>query len=183
MANLTKIEAWIEAHGWTRQVAGEADFNAALSAIETAIDHRLGLVISGEYGSGKTRLAEAFAASFGHYRKIRCGIVEDLRMLTREWMEDNAENLFAGIVLLDDVGAEHPENVYGIKFEPILEFLTRWSELKRENAVLIITTNFTSAELDERYGGRFYSRLKDACVPLKLLGADKRQWVRGKVKR
>lgn len=176
MANLTKIEAWLEAHGWTRRVAGGVDFSAALSAIETALDHRLGLIVSGEYGSGKTRLASAFAASFGYYRRIRCGIAEDLRILTREWMDDHAENLYAGVVLLDDVGAEHPENVYGVKFEPILEFLTRWSELKRENAVLIITTNFTSAELDERYGGRFYSRLKDACVPLKLLGADKRRW-------
>lgn len=176
MADLTKIEAWLERKGWTRRIAGETDFSAALAAIETALDHRLGLVIAGEYGSGKTLLASAFAASLGHYRKIRCGIVEDLRMLKREWMEDHAENLFERVLMIDDVGAEHPENVYGVKVEPILEFLTRWSELKGENAVLIITTNLSSAELDERYGGRFYSRLKDACVPLKLLGADKRRW-------
>ena len=55
--SLKKIEGFLESHGWTRQVAGDADFDAALLAIGQMAATGKGLIVSGEYGVGKSALA------------------------------------------------------------------------------------------------------------------------------
>ena len=50
--SLKKIEGFLESHGWTRKVAGDADFDAALLAIGQMAEARKGLIVSGEYGVG-----------------------------------------------------------------------------------------------------------------------------------
>ena len=91
-----------------------------------------------------------------------------------DWMEYYAENLYETNVVLDDLGAEKPENDYGVRFERAGEFIANYHT--RGKGRLIISTNLTTAEIDSRYGGRVLSRLKDLCVPLRLTGRDKRTW-------
>ena len=81
-----------------------------------------------------------------------------------------------------DLGAENPVSDYGVRLERAGDFVVTWHELHRTGTRLVVTTNLTTSELDARYGGRVFSRLKDLCVPLRLNGGDKRTWTTGGVK-
>jgi len=174
--SLRKIEEYLETNGWTRRVAGKPDFDTAMLAIEQMAVSGRGLIVSGEYGVGKTALAKVVAQAFGGAFKVRLSLAEELERLTIQWQEYHVECPFHRNVLLDDLGAEKPVNDYGIVSELAGDFIVRYHELADEGMRLIVTTNLTTAELDERYGGRVLSRLKDLCVPLRLNGKDKRHW-------
>ena len=168
-------------------------YAAALSAIETAgKEHKpphprqvismaatgKGLIVSGEYGVGKTALASLAARAFGGgVFKVRLAIPDDLDRLTRSWQE----------YYLEDAASDKSEFYeselyvcYGVRLERAGDFIVTWHELHRTGTRLVVTTNLTTAELDARYGGRVLSRLKDLCVPLRLVGEDKRKWCLGK---
>lgn len=188
MSDVRKIEEYLENHGWTRKVAGDEDFGAALKAIKLADEERKGLLVSGTFGVGKTKLidivARAFACHWRYaYRKISLGIPGEVDKLSEEWQEVWSEDLHNEIVFLDDVGAEDKSNEYGIITEPVAEFLTaRHNRLMRyltDNKpfpMIFITTNLNAAEFDTRYSGRITSRNKDLFIPLRLNGKDKRNW-------
>lgn len=179
--SLAKIENYLESHGWTRKVAGDADFNAALLAIEQMAATGKGLIVSGEYGVGKTALTALASRAFGgSVFKVRLALPGDLDLLTRSWQEYYAENPYVQNAWLDDLGAENPANDFGIRLERAGDFIVSWHELHDLGTRLVITTNLTTTELDARYGGRVLSRLKDLCVPLRLNGGDKRKWTTGK---
>ena len=178
----------LERGGFRRDIAGDVDFDAAVKACELAFSgamtpsrptenepRKKGVIVSGEYGVGKSCLVRAIAAAF----RFRPRIVDladsrEIGKLDEAWMDYNSENLYATNVVLDDLGAEKPQNDYGIRFERAGEFIANYHA--RGKGRLIISTNLTTAELDSRYGGRVLSRLKDLCVPLRLTGRDKRVW-------
>ena len=177
--SLKKIEEYLEANGWKRSVAGDADFDAAVAAIDLMASSGKGLIVSGEYGVGKSALAAIASRMFGgSVFKVRLCIPDDLDRFLRSWQEYFAENPYAQNAWLDDLGAENPVSDYGVRLERAGDFIVAWNELHRQGTRLIITTNLTTAELDGRYGGRVLSRLKDLCVPLRLNGGDKRRWER-----
>lgn len=129
MSDITKIGDYLEANGWKREIAGVADFDAACKAIKIADEYRIGLLVSGTFGAGKTMLTEIVARQFAHhwhrgYRKIFMGKREDVEKLDREWRELWGEDIHDEVVLLDDVGAETSDNDYGIITEKIATFLT-----------------------------------------------------------
>ena len=181
--SLAKTERYLESHGWTRKVAGDTDFDAALLAVGQMAATGKGLIVSGEYGVGKSALAAIAARAFGgEVFKVRLAIPDDLDRLTRPWQEYYAENPYSQSVWLDDLGAENPANDFGIRLERAGDFIVSWYELHGPGTRLVVTTNLTTSELDARYGGRVFSRLKDLCVPLRLNGGDKRTWTTGGVK-
>jgi len=177
-----QIANYLESHGWKASVAGARDFAAAVEAMEQMIATERGIIISGEYGVGKSALAAVLAPAFGSVFKVRLAIPGDLQRLTPEWQDYNALNAFALNVWLDDLGAESPVNEFGVRRDPAGEFIVQYHELHRPGTRLIATTNFKTGEMDGRYGGRALSRLKDLCVPLRLCGPDKRTWIRGGAK-
>jgi len=177
--SLAKIERYLEAGGWKRSVAGDADFDAALLAIEKMVETGRGLVVSGEYGVGKTVLAATVAEAFGYAYKVRLALQDELIRLDAKWQEYHAEIPYQTNVFLDDLGAESPVNEYGVKKDPAGDFIVEFHERRLPQARLFVTTNLTTPEIDQRYGGRVLSRLKDLCVPLRLNGKDKRQWALG----
>ena len=180
---LDKIERHLESHGWTRRVAGDADFNAALLAVGQMAETGKGLVVSGEYGVGKSALAAIAARAFGgSVFRVRLALQDETERLTRPWQEYWAADPYAQNVWLDDLGAEQAASEYGVRTERAGDFIVAWHELHRPGTRLAVTTNLTTAELDARYGGRVLSRLKDLCVPLRLAGGDKRTWTTGGAK-
>ena len=174
--SLARIENHLETHGWTRRVAGDADFDAALLAIEGMLRTGRGLVVSGEYGVGKTSLAAIVARAFAPVFKVRLAVPSDRDRLLATWQEYWGENPYAQSVWLDDLGAEPATNEYGVRSERAADFIVSWHELHAAGVRLVVTTNLTTAEIDARYGGRVLSRLKDLCIPLRLAGRDKRTW-------
>ena len=175
-----KIVRRLEANGWKRSVAGDADFDAAVAAVGQMVASGRGLIVSGEYGVGKTALARIVANMFGTaVFKVRLAIPDDLVRLTRSWQEYYVENPYGQNTWLDDLGAENPVSEYGVRVERAGDFIVAWDELHDSGTRLVITTNLTTAELDARYGGRVLSRLKDLCIPLRLAGRDKRRWLLG----
>ena len=178
----SNISLYLERQGWTRRVAGDADFTAAVRAIDELFRTGRGLLVSGEYGVGKSALAAAVAKAFAPVFKVRLAVPSDMERLRRDWQEYWAINPYTQNVWLDDLGAEPFVNEYGVKTEAAGDFIVTWHELHAAGVRLIVTTNLSANELDARYGGRVFSRLKDLCIPLRLTGTDKRQWTLGTAK-
>ena len=64
-AMVQSAERRLAASGWLREVAGECDFEAAARALAKVIaNRRVGLLVWGGFGSGKTALARAVCAQF-----------------------------------------------------------------------------------------------------------------------
>ena len=171
-----QAQAYLEQHNWKKAVAGEEDFNKAARTIELMTSCGRGLIISGEYGVGKTSLARAIIAGLPEVLKVRMAIPSDLELLTPEWESYCASSCGSRHVFIDDLGAEPTINNYGVRIEAVGDYIVRFHALRKPHVRLILTTNLTERELDARYGGRVTSRLKDLCVPLRLKGADKRTW-------
>jgi len=174
------IAAALEKRGWLRSIAGDADFDAACTAIKVALDNDVGLIVSGAYGCGKSALCNIVFPWLAEHERFVLDLAKASTMVKFEpdWQDFYSVNPLACDVLIDDLGAELPENDYGVRREKVGEFITFWHGEHFDGTRLVISTNLTLPEVDARYGGRMSSRLKDLCVPLKLTGADKRQWLK-----
>jgi len=177
MASLKKIEAVLEANGFLRKIAGDTDFDAALLAVETALDTKRGIIVSGKYGCGKTKFLEALTSAFLPLFKVRLGVKSELEKFDPKWQEYWGKNPYASHVYLDDIGAESTTNEFGAKVEVVSDFLMEWEVRHEPGYLLFLSTNYNAVKFDDRYGGRVSSRIKDLCVPLHFTGGDKRSWV------
>lgn len=179
------MAARLEGRGWTRAVArtnsgktdaGQTadDFAAACSALSAASGRMgMGVIVSGEYGCGKTSLVKAW-----------CGPVRFYDMNVREhrgFLDPNAypetyPTLFGTTVVIDDLGAELRSHYGESDYSEARDFICEFHARKSAGARLYITTNLRMRELLDRYGGRLVDRLKDLCIPLRLWGRSKRTW-------
>jgi len=168
-----RAAAALERSGWTRAVAGETDFHAAVDAfVECARYPNKGLYVCGVCGCGKTALVRAIV------RRTRRQT--EFIALDTDWEYLDVKvwpNFLAGLmvcnVVLDDLGAEPPFNDFGVRRELAGEFIVRYHRCGRGR--LFVTTNLGGALVD-RYSPRVSSRLKDLCLNLHLTGPDKRAW-------
>ena len=203
---IAKAGAYLERRGWTRELAGEADFAAASLALarcsldglpgganppgEPRLDgdvsphpqpaRRRGIFAFGRYGCGKTALLKAIRPLFEPVHFVPLNDPDYAELMDSElWPNWNADAIRCS-VMLDDLGAESAITDYGIKREPAAEFVVRYHRARMSSpgggARLFVTTNLTGEELAERYTARLTSRLKELCLPLHLKGADKRRW-------
>lgn len=170
------VAAYLEAGGWRRSVAGDADFEAACSAVTALVRLNRGVYIWGGAGCGKTKLVKAIT----RLTKLPTQYLPLDDPEYAEWLEPSIHPGWAdGValeqnVVLDDLGAENAVTVYGIRKESAVEFLARYYAHGRGR--LFITTNLDGDALLTRYGARFASRIKGCCVGLHLKGPDKRTW-------
>ena len=183
----------LEKYGFKREIAGEVDFAAAVNALEELAEHyrlrneakangelivprRRGIIAAGDYGVGKTCFMDAVSKMFRPYPLYRIDLSQpaEVEKLDPRWMEYYACNLFEKHVYLDDLGAELSGNDYGVRFEPVTQFISAYHV--RSKGALFITTNLTEEEIDRRYNGRILSRIKELCIPLLFSGYDKRRW-------
>ena len=197
---IAKAGAYLERRGWTRELAGEADFAAASLALarcsldglpgganppgEPRLDgdvsphlqpaRRRGIFAFGRYGCGKTALMRAIRPLFRPVHFVPLNDPEIAALLDEpEWIAD----ALACSVMLDDLGAESAVTDYGVKRELAAEFAVRFH--RAGGGRLFVTTNLSGEEIAERYTARLTSRIKELCVPLHLAGADKRRWAMG----
>ena len=165
--------------GWTKDVAGALDFDTACKSwAAIAPNPRMGLLVWGAFGCGKTSLVRAVTRTTKLGTAwISCGDPEQVeRLLVEDWPTHNRELLGVNIVI-DDMGAESPKCDYGIRRELVGELICRYRLYGQGR--LFVTTNLGADLLTDRYTMRVCSRLKDLTIPLHLTGGDKRQWTKG----
>ena len=169
-----KAGAYLERRGWTRAVAGEADFAAASLALAQCSVQRRGIFAFGAYGCGKTAFVRAIRPLFEPVHFVPLNDPEYAEMMDLDlWPNWNAEAMRCSVIL-DDLGAESAITDYGIKRETAAEFVVRYH--RQGAGRLFVTTNLTGEQIAERYTARLTSRIKELCIPLHLKGSDKRRW-------
>lgn len=135
----------------------------------------LGLFLHGPVGSGKTHLAVAvlresarpgcFLSSAELMLRLRESFRDGARMTEGEVISVYSE---AGLLVLDDLGAEKPSEFAIQSLYLIVD--RRYSGL----LPVIITSNFTVGEIAERVGDRIASRIAGMCKVIELQGEDRR---------
>lgn len=150
------------------------DFAAACAALRAVMSETgKGLIVSGEYGCGKTSLVRTWRGAVNMYDMNNR---EHRAMLDPAQYPESLPALFAGGAFIDDLGAELRMHYGEGDYSEARDFICEFHARKTAEARLYITTNLRMRELLERYGGRLVDRLKDLCVPLRLHGKSKREW-------
>jgi DNA replication protein DnaC len=170
------LEKILMNNGYDRSVAG-ADFDVLLDGAVKAFNitkpRRVGMIITGEYGCGKTHFLKCL--------KLGGRFIDLTVSETVEWLDQHGgyassiDEMCEGNVFLDDLGAESIKNEYGVKHDIIGEFICRYHT--RGKGRLFITTNLRGPEMLDRYDGRVIDRLKQLCVPVRMTGESKRKWL------
>lgn len=165
-------------NGYDRKVTGEADFAALMKGTARAFSitspRRVGVIITGKFGCGKTFFVRSLGMSGVKF--IDMTIPSSVQYLKdNEDCTSEAENILNYNVVLDDIGAECIRNEYGVKHDTVGEFICQYHRLGRGR--LFVTTNLSGTELLDRYGGRVVDRLKELCVPIRMTGESKRKWL------
>lgn len=139
---------------------------------ELKYSFKKGILIRGNYGIGKTHVIKCLAGNklqpIGMYSMIK---------ISEKIKEDGEYNLQSGFkkTYLDDVGTEEPTiNHYGTKinfFKDFIEKAYNWHDYSQ----LIITTNCSFDEIEEKYGGRVRSRMAEMFNVINVTGEDFRK--------
>ena len=172
--------------GFRAQTSGAANHDAICMGYAFAMTRGAGMLITGNNGTGKTMAAKALYATSHpilqerlskglHSLQVYFYEMHNTEHLSRldnwEPTEGRKEN-----VLLDDVGVEELVIEYGQRSDTVATFINRWYSWWKGGKVgqLIITTNLTGRELNDRYGSRVVDRLLEMCVGVALEGGSRR---------
>lgn len=127
-----------------------------------------GLLLAGDVGRGKTNIVlHAVPLIFYHFQKkvVKCTHSNDLHKNLKEF----ANKL---LIAVDEVGTEPIMNNYGEKTEPINVLF----DLAESNCkILLLSTNFNSEQIQERYGVRTLDRITRLCKIVKFEGESMRK--------
>ena len=127
-----------------------------------------GILLSGKYGNGKSHLAGAICNALieqGHKCLFR-NVLQLLNSIKATWDSESTDrewNLMhefktADLLVLDDLGAHKWSEWREDTLYTIID-----SRYSLQNPV-VVTTNCSLDELEERVGGRSFDRLKEMCL-------------------
>ena len=165
------IGANLERNGFLRNIAGEADFNKAVKAVQAMFANGRGLFVTGEAGCGKTQLLRAIKRWLHPSTNLvwyYCKEPMDISALRYNDHETMCDSVF-----IDDIGCEEIIREYGNVVDVIGDFTQRYHY--RGKGRYMATTNLNSEEINSRYGRRFLDRVMEMCVILKMDGDSKRK--------
>jgi len=142
---------------------------------ELGFSFKRGLLIRGISGLGKTHLVRCVEKN-----ELNPILVLSMIEITDEIKDQGEYEIRLGnnkIIYLDDVGTEEPiVNHYGTKisfFKNFIELVYLKNQHKTFNK-LIISTNNSFSEIEEKYGFRVRSRVKDMFNIIDVVGKDMR---------
>lgn len=140
------------------------------NALKLGLDLNKGILLSGPIGCGKTsimHLLKPFANSKHNYKikttrevsfEFAKNGFEALKVYTQK---PNNLNRLSGYCF-DDLGAEKQIKHFGNDCNVIAEILiSRYEQFIENNSVTHITTNLTASEIENYYGNRVRSRLRN----------------------
>jgi DNA replication protein DnaC len=141
---------------------------------ELGYDFKKGLLIRGPYGVGKTYILKCLLDNELQPIEMK-SMIDITRMVEREG------ECFVNIykkrkLVLDDVGTEEPTvNHYGTKISWFKDFIETHYTSEKVFPRLIITTNCSFDEIEQRYGGRVRSRMAAMFNVIDVKGEDLRK--------
>lgn len=141
-----------------------------------ADNKKRGLMLFGSNGRGKTQICQnIMPVIFDHYLNRDYFIVEAKNLSTyhRNEIDDYKLSYASMPIIIDDVGVESIANDYGEKRDLFSEIV---DQCEKEKRLLILTTNLTPKEINERYGLRTLDRLKAIVRAIKFHGDSLRDW-------
>lgn len=165
----------------------QAQLDKYLSKHANFINHGIGVLLYGEFGTGKTfgvtlLLKDLLKAGYTCYSTTFADMVE---MFTAGWksVEDQKyfqkKIMYSDVLLLDDLGRE-------LKTRNKLSESTFDNVLRRrvqDGRPTFITTNMSLVELSEGYGGAILSLLKEKSISYEVNGIDFRPTANSKLLR
>lgn len=137
-----------------------------------------GLIMLGRTGLGKTHLSLAIAGvvldkGYNVYYNSVQNIMDNLQKAQfgrGEYVEDISDELYeSDLLILDDLGAEFSTQFTVAQLYNIIN--NRMNNAKP----VIISTNLTIREIEEKYSQRIASRIIGSSLPLQFCGRDVRQ--------
>lgn len=162
----------MEKYGWTRVVAGDADFDKAVRAVVVMFEKGRGLFLTGAAGCGKTHLMRAIQKALNPKTLNWCYCKEPDDIA---YMRSRDDDILQTNVYVDDIGCEEIIREYGNVVDVVGDFVQRYHY--RGKGRFFATTNLNSEEICQRYGMRMLDRIMEMCVVLKLDGKTKRERV------
>ena len=137
---------------------------------------RKGLLVIGDVGQGKSLICRDIIPTIlnkdcyngAGITYFPCIVRSAYRM--KERFEDIFESYYR-YIMIDDIGTEGDFNDYGTKRNLFAEVV---DHAEAQNKTLILTSNLTLKELEDRYGKRTMSRLSALCKLIQLEGKDLR---------
>lgn len=164
------VASVIAANGWKREVAGEHDFGLAVAGITEALSCGRGILLSGAAGVGKTMLMRAVMIAL-RSEPTRLLYCKDAKCIG--WMKDSPDFYMSTNVFVDDIGSEDFVKEYGATIDVVGDFIQNYH--MRGRGMFFCTTNLSSQELTNKYGGRVLDRLLEMCVCISFSGKSKRE--------
>ena len=147
--------------------------NDARFETELKYSRKKGLLIRGVAGIGKTHLVKCL--SFNDLKPIQVlsmiEITDDIKAQGEYQLNIDK----SPIIYLDDVGTEEPVvNHYGTKITFFKNFIEMHYLRELDPSRLIVSTNNSFSEIQEKYGFRVRSRMKDMFNVIDVAGQDMR---------
>ena len=138
---------------------------------ELGFSLKKGLLIRGVSGVGKTHLVKC--VSQNELKPIEVYSMIDISEIIKE---DGEFNVGPGLIYLDDVGSEEPlVNHYGTRINWFKDFIEKYHVHDNPFNKLLISTNCSFDQLQEKYGFRVRSRMKEMFNVIDVTGKDMRK--------
>lgn len=149
-------------------LSDSSQFNEVLK-----LDYRKGLFIVGTTGLGKTEIIKAVKDN--PLNPIAIYSMLDIADFVKKEGEFNLK-IGSRIICLDDVGTEQSTvKYYGTDISWFKDFIENYYLNEHPFSRLIITTNLTGDQIEERYGKRVRSRMREMFNTIALKGEDLRK--------
>ena len=180
-----RLMKWSSSNQYDKQLIVNQDNKKFITSIcyflsndqrfETEFDYSLqkGLLIRGVSGLGKTHIVQCVKEN-----ELNPIIILSMLEITDEVKSEGQYEVKMGnnkIVYLDDVGTEEPiVNHFGTKVSFFKQFIESVYLRSKSFNKLIISTNNSFSEIEERYGFRVASRMREMFNVINVTGKDMR---------
>lgn len=126
-----------------------------------------GLLLAGSCGRGKTLIATRVLPLFFAERNLIYSIYNSYDLNSRQ-----REVFRSHILCIDDLGIENESVQYGERKNVFVELI---DSVEKKGKLLVVTTNLTQDEIDEKYGTRTIDRFFSCCEIVNFSGKSLRK--------